>query len=183
MTTVTHPVSLACYEHLTLSGYLASAGAAANHHQLRLQGVCVTDARGRQAPASAPVPRSLTAGCQVDRLWQCDKPGFLREHRLDSWTHTEQMRKVSPQRLEVRDAFHWHNGRSVASRSYRVEATGPHTIRRKLSDWQVEMGGVAWYVRPFVESAMRRELPKVERKVATALEEIGRAGADDGRAA
>jgi hypothetical protein len=159
---LTDLVPLSTFEKLIVSGELSRLGAQKHRHEV-------------QQAQPGPAPQTpLPPGSQVARAWTCRKNGLHRVLGLDRWVHHERLAKVTPDRLDVSDTLVWHDGASVAKRSYCAVARGPQAMQRHVGPWEIRMKGVNALVRSKVESEMHRELPKLDTILGDILQETHR---------
>lgn len=99
----------------------------------------------------------------LQRIWSCRKDGFQKVFGLDKWNHVETICKPTHNKLFVRDQILWHEGTSQACRDYIIE-----TVDEKMSidmkEWSIELAGLPWPVRAYIQQILKKELPTAADK-------------------
>lgn len=136
-----------------MSGDFAHHGEVINNHQASVQEQQVTAANGGNIFGELR-DRRLHVGDRLDRIWECNKPGFYHWLGLDRWTHYETCCKVGESELTVVDRFVWHNDKSYAENKYQVSAAGSSGLVCTNQQRKIHMTALCWPIRGRVEAAM-----------------------------
>lgn len=154
------------FERYIVSGQLLRKGAHDNQHQVFLHSVMLHqhDVSGKSDTVKLHgALMTLQPGQSLKRNWICQKDGFQKVFALDKWCHVETICKISPDKLIVRDQIIWHEGKSKAQRDYTVQ-TNDDKMSLNMRSWSIDLAGLPWPVRGFIQGILQTELPKAADK-------------------
>jgi hypothetical protein len=100
---------------------------------------------------------NLQVGERLQRTWACSKPDCYRSLGMDEWCYREDVSKLSDDEISVEHTLLWHAGKSRASQKY-IARNVDGRVFKDADDWIVNMDGLKWPIRGFVESAMRKKM-------------------------
>ncbi len=151
------------FERYVVSGDLAKKGAADNGHTATLSSIFLTrEGDAKRFTLLSPTLSYLEPGQSLHRVWGCKKKGFQTMFGLDTWKHTENISKKKNS-LRIKDEIAWHHGKSTASLEY-AAFTVDDKLKFSKDKWRVDLAGLRWPVKQYVEKVLSAVLPRTTDK-------------------